>query len=178
MNFAAVFRAPCVLICQNNHWAISVPAARQTASVTIAVKGRAYGVPSVRVDGNDVLAVYRAVVMRFIQPVRAAGHLRERHLAWARTPPATIRPAIARKKKCSAGPSQIDRPPGAAWLISGFEWRIERALRAGSTSNQPCHRRGQPGPRAFDAVRRRLQELPWHLEGSAVSCLNCLRPSH
>jgi pyruvate dehydrogenase E1 component alpha subunit/2-oxoisovalerate dehydrogenase E1 component alpha subunit len=61
MNFASVFRAPCVLICQNNHWAISVPAARQTASATIAVKGRAYGVPSVRVDGNDVLAVYRAV---------------------------------------------------------------------------------------------------------------------
>jgi len=61
MNFAAVFRVPCVLICQNNHWAISVPTSRQTASATIAVKGRAYGVPSLRVDGNDVLAVYKAV---------------------------------------------------------------------------------------------------------------------
>jgi pyruvate dehydrogenase E1 component alpha subunit len=61
MNFAGVFRVPCVLICQNNHWAISVPTARQTASPTLAVKGRAYGVPSVRVDGNDVLAVYGAV---------------------------------------------------------------------------------------------------------------------
>ena len=61
MNFAAVFKVPCVMICQNNHWAISVPTARQTASATIAVKGRAYGVPSVRVDGNDVLAVYRVV---------------------------------------------------------------------------------------------------------------------
>lgn len=61
MNFAAVFRVPCVMICQNNHWAISVPSSRQTASPTIAVKGRAYGVPSVRVDGNDVLAVYSAV---------------------------------------------------------------------------------------------------------------------
>ncbi|WP_437875990.1 thiamine pyrophosphate-dependent dehydrogenase E1 component subunit alpha [Sorangium sp. So ce513] len=61
MNFAGVFRVPCVLICQNNHWAISVPTERQTASRTIAIKGRAYGVPSVRVDGNDVLAVYRAV---------------------------------------------------------------------------------------------------------------------
>jgi pyruvate dehydrogenase E1 component alpha subunit/2-oxoisovalerate dehydrogenase E1 component alpha subunit len=61
MNFAGVFRVPCVLICQNNHWAISVPTARQTASATLAVKGRAYGVPSMRVDGNDVLAVYRAV---------------------------------------------------------------------------------------------------------------------
>jgi pyruvate dehydrogenase E1 component alpha subunit len=61
MNFAAVYQAPCVLICQNNHWAISVPTARQTASQTIAVKGRAYGIPSVRVDGNDVLAVHRVV---------------------------------------------------------------------------------------------------------------------
>lgn len=61
MSFAARFRTPCVLICQNNHWAISVPTARQTASATIAVKGRAYGVPSLRVDGNDVLAVYGAV---------------------------------------------------------------------------------------------------------------------
>ncbi|WP_437913507.1 thiamine pyrophosphate-dependent enzyme [Sorangium sp. So ce302] len=61
MNFAAVFKAPCVMICQNNHWAISVPTDRQTSSRTIAIKGRAYGVPSVRVDGNDVIAVYRAV---------------------------------------------------------------------------------------------------------------------
>jgi pyruvate dehydrogenase E1 component alpha subunit len=61
INFAAVFRAPCVLICQNNHWSISVPSSRQTASKTIAIKARAYGVPGVRVDGNDVLAVFRAV---------------------------------------------------------------------------------------------------------------------
>jgi pyruvate dehydrogenase E1 component alpha subunit len=61
MNFAAVLRAPCVLICQNNHWSISVPSSRQTASKTIAIKARAYGMPGIRVDGNDVLAVYRAV---------------------------------------------------------------------------------------------------------------------
>ncbi len=58
MNFAGVFKTPCVIVCQNNHWSISVPTARQTASRTIAIKGRAYGVPSVRVDGNDVLAVW------------------------------------------------------------------------------------------------------------------------
>jgi pyruvate dehydrogenase E1 component alpha subunit/2-oxoisovalerate dehydrogenase E1 component alpha subunit len=61
LNFAAVFKTPCVLICQNNHWAISVPTSRQTASATIAIKGRAYGVPSIRVDGNDMLAVWRVV---------------------------------------------------------------------------------------------------------------------
>jgi pyruvate dehydrogenase E1 component alpha subunit/2-oxoisovalerate dehydrogenase E1 component alpha subunit len=61
MNFAGVWKVPCVLVCQNNHWSISVPAERQTASVTFAVKARAYGVPGVRVDGNDVLAVYGAM---------------------------------------------------------------------------------------------------------------------
>jgi len=61
LNFAGVFKVPCVLVCQNNHWAISVPAQRQTAAETFAVKGRAYGIPSVRVDGNDVLAVYRVM---------------------------------------------------------------------------------------------------------------------
>ena len=60
MNFAAVFRAPVVLVCQNNGWAISVPVAMQTASRTIAVKARAYGMPGVRVDGNDLPAVYAA----------------------------------------------------------------------------------------------------------------------
>lgn len=60
-NFAGVAKAPCVLICQNNHWSISVPTSRQTASRTIAVKARAYGIPGLRVDGNDALAVYHAV---------------------------------------------------------------------------------------------------------------------
>ncbi|MFO0571437.1 MAG: thiamine pyrophosphate-dependent dehydrogenase E1 component subunit alpha [Polyangiaceae bacterium] len=72
MNFAAVFRVPCVLICQNNHWSISVPTARQTASKTLAVKARAYGLPGVRVDGNDALAVYR-VVKDAVERARAGG---------------------------------------------------------------------------------------------------------
>ncbi|MGE3172015.1 MAG: thiamine pyrophosphate-dependent dehydrogenase E1 component subunit alpha [Planctomycetota bacterium] len=58
MNFAAVYDSPCVLVCQNNQWAISVPIEKQSASATIAQKGVAYGMPTVRVDGNDVLAVY------------------------------------------------------------------------------------------------------------------------
>lgn len=61
MNFAAVWRVPVVIVCQNNHWAISVPSNRQTASATFAVKAHGYGMPGLRVDGNDVLAVYVAV---------------------------------------------------------------------------------------------------------------------
>lgn len=61
MNFAAVQRAPCVLVCQNNQFAISVRPGAQTASETYAVKAKAYGMPGIRVDGNDILAVYKAV---------------------------------------------------------------------------------------------------------------------
>lgn len=60
MNFAGVWKAPVVLVCQNNQWAISVPLSMQTASETLAVKAQAYGMPGLRVDGNDVLASYVA----------------------------------------------------------------------------------------------------------------------
>ena len=57
----AITKFPVVFICQNNHWAISVPTAKQTASESIAVKADAYGFPGVKVDGNDAVAVYGAV---------------------------------------------------------------------------------------------------------------------
>jgi pyruvate dehydrogenase E1 component alpha subunit len=61
LNFAGVTRAPCVLICQNNQWAISTPGHIQTAAASIALKGACYGVEGLRADGNDALAVYRIV---------------------------------------------------------------------------------------------------------------------
>ena len=60
MNFAGVWKTPCVFLCNNNQYAISVPVHLQTASETFAQKAEAYGFPGVRVDGNDVLAVYAA----------------------------------------------------------------------------------------------------------------------
>lgn len=60
MNFAGVFKLPVVFICQNNHWAISVPREKQTASKTLAQKAFAYGFEGIQVDGNDIFAVYRA----------------------------------------------------------------------------------------------------------------------
>ena len=72
LNFAAVFKAPVVFICQNNQWAISTPTSAQTASRSIAIKGLAFGVPSLRVDGNDVLALY-AAIKNAVDQARAGG---------------------------------------------------------------------------------------------------------
>jgi pyruvate dehydrogenase E1 component alpha subunit len=57
-NFAGVFNIPVIFFCQNNGYAISVPFSRQSASKTVAEKAKAYNFPGIRVDGNDVLAVY------------------------------------------------------------------------------------------------------------------------
>ncbi len=60
LNIAGVVRAPVVFFCQNNYWAISTPLEWQTAAPTIAQKAVAYGFPGIRVDGNDLFAVYVA----------------------------------------------------------------------------------------------------------------------
>jgi len=61
LNFAAVWKVPVVFIVQNNQFAISVPFRMQTASVNIAVKSLAYGMPGLKVDGNDFFAMYAAL---------------------------------------------------------------------------------------------------------------------
>jgi pyruvate dehydrogenase E1 component alpha subunit len=59
-TFAGVMKAPVVLLCNNNQWAISTPLSKQTAAPTLADKAIGYGIPALRVDGGDVLAVYEA----------------------------------------------------------------------------------------------------------------------
>ncbi|KAL3641180.1 hypothetical protein CASFOL_016148 [Castilleja foliolosa] len=61
LNFAAVMEAPVLFICRNNGWAISTPTSEQFRSDGVVVKGQAYGIRSMRVDGNDTLAVYSAI---------------------------------------------------------------------------------------------------------------------
>jgi pyruvate dehydrogenase E1 component alpha subunit len=59
-NLAAVTGAPLVLMCNNNQWAISTPLEAQTRAESLADKAVGYGMPGIRVDGLDVLAVYEA----------------------------------------------------------------------------------------------------------------------
>lgn len=57
-NWASLMKVPVILLCQNNGYAISQPFARQSASMTVSEKASAYALEEIRVDGNDVLAVY------------------------------------------------------------------------------------------------------------------------
>ncbi|MBT2483914.1 MULTISPECIES: thiamine pyrophosphate-dependent dehydrogenase E1 component subunit alpha [unclassified Microbacterium] len=71
MVFAASYQAPAVFFLQNNHWAISVPVSTQSR-VPLVQRSAGYGIPSVRVDGNDVLASY-AVSRVALEEARAGG---------------------------------------------------------------------------------------------------------
>ncbi len=66
--WASSFNAPVVFFCQNNHWAISVPLARQSRTPLVQ-RAAGYGFGGVRVDGNDVLAV-QAVTQAALQRAR------------------------------------------------------------------------------------------------------------
>lgn len=72
LNMAAVYQVPCVFYVQNNQWAISVPLHRQLAGPSIAHRAIGYGMPGIRVDGNDVLACY-AVMAEAAAQARAGG---------------------------------------------------------------------------------------------------------
>lgn len=72
MNFAAVMKAPVVFFVQNNGWAISVPTERQVAGGSVAARAAGYGIPALRIDGNDVVAVVDATR-------RALAHARAGH---------------------------------------------------------------------------------------------------
>jgi pyruvate dehydrogenase E1 component alpha subunit len=72
LNFAAVFNTPTIFFVQNNQWAISVPVERQAAGPSLAHRAIGYGMPGVRVDGNDVLACY-AVTAEAARRARAGG---------------------------------------------------------------------------------------------------------
>ncbi|ULH14243.1 thiamine pyrophosphate-dependent enzyme (plasmid) [Deinococcus sp. KNUC1210] len=72
LNFAGAYRVPAVFVIENNGWAISTPTQLQTAATTLASRGEGYGIPAVRVDGNDLLAVHH-VVKEAVSRARSGG---------------------------------------------------------------------------------------------------------
>lgn len=72
-NFAGVHKLPVIFMCENNQYAISVPYHKQIGSANIADRAAGYGFPGVRVDGNDVLEVYRVTKEARERAIRGEG---------------------------------------------------------------------------------------------------------
>ncbi|MCA9602421.1 MAG: thiamine pyrophosphate-dependent enzyme [Polyangiales bacterium] len=170
MNFAGVFKTPCVLLCQNNHWAISVSSAQQTASETFALKAHAYGVRGIRVDGNDAVAVYevtRAAVEHarrtseptFIEAVtyRMGPHSSSddptRYQASEDVTAWKLRDPITRLRTYLVAKGALD-DSGLKQIDQGIDTEISAALRMTEAASAPAR------ASLFDDV---FAALPWHL---------------
>jgi 2-oxoisovalerate dehydrogenase E1 component alpha subunit len=104
MNFAAVWKAPCVFVCRNHGGAAGSPGVRQTAARTLAAKAVGYGMPGVRVDGNDLLAVWQ-VAREAIDRARAGGG-------------PTLIEALTHRGRTTDGPDRADRADGDGELAA------------------------------------------------------------
>jgi 2-oxoisovalerate dehydrogenase E1 component alpha subunit len=171
MNFAGVFQTPVVFFCRNNGWAISVPVERQTASRTFADKGIAYGIPGVRVDGNDlfaVISVTRKAVQRaaaghgptLIEALtyRMGGHSTSddptRYRPKTEVDPWQTRDPIERLRRHLVATRSWDQAREEA-LKAGVEAKFKQALDAAEKTALP------PLESLFEDV---FAKLPWHLE--------------
>ena len=183
MNFAGVFKTPSVLFCRNNGWAISVPTERQTASETFAVKGVAYGIPSVRVDGNDVFAVVRAVRDALARGDRGEGPTLIEALTYrmgghstsddpniyresGALEPWTERDPILRVRRYLSLRGAWDETRERAF-VDGLDARFKEAVTVAERTAKP------PLESLFDDV---YAKRPWHLEEQRRQLLAGPRP--
>jgi 2-oxoisovalerate dehydrogenase E1 component alpha subunit len=84
LNFASVFRPPCVLHVVDNQWAISTHRDQATGGATFASRADAYRLPGLRVDGNDFLAVYAAEAWAIERARRGGGPTLLEHVTYRR----------------------------------------------------------------------------------------------
>ncbi len=89
MNFAAVLKAPVVFFVQNNGWAISVPTERQVAGGSVAARAAGYGIPALKIDGDDVVAVLEATRRAFAHARSGNGPVLIEAMTYRRGPHST-----------------------------------------------------------------------------------------
>ncbi|AXJ11320.1 thiamine pyrophosphate-dependent enzyme [Arthrobacter sp. PM3] len=113
MNFAAVMKAPVVFFVQNNGWAISVPTERQVAGGSVAARAAGYGIPALRVHGDDVAAVVDATRRAFAHARAGSGPVVIEAMTYRRGPHSTSddpgRYRSLDEERDGAGQDPIDR---------------------------------------------------------------------
>ena len=178
MNFAGVFRAPVVFLCRNNGYAISLPVEQQSASDTLADKAVGYGMPSMRIDGNDALAVWQGVREAVARAARGEGPTFVELLTYRLGGHSTSDdPRLYRE------PSEVEAWSGAdpiprlrahleragAWdEAQETQWRTEA-----EDEVRRCVRQAKdtPPPPLREMFRNVYAESPWHLREQEQSCL-------
>jgi pyruvate dehydrogenase E1 component alpha subunit len=170
MNFAGVFKSPTVFFCRNNGWAISVPTERQTASATFAEKGIAYGIPGVRVDGNDVLAVVKVTREAVARAARGEGPTLIEALTYRLSGHSTSDDPKAYRPDTTLDPwralDPLVRLRKHLMVSHGWEEATEKQIEAQVDAElkeaiQTAESTGAPSLESmFDDV---FAELPWHL---------------
>ncbi len=184
LNFAGVFKAPCVFVCQNNQFAISLPVERQSGNPNLFEKAMAYGMPGERVDGNDAELVLETLAEAasdarsgrgptFIECLtyRLGPHsssddpTRYRDeatfAAWAARDPI----ALLRARLADAG---LLEPAAEARLQQELTAELDRAIAAAESAAPP-----RPDSLFDDVFARR----PRHLEEQAQLLARSRRPS-
>jgi pyruvate dehydrogenase E1 component alpha subunit/2-oxoisovalerate dehydrogenase E1 component alpha subunit len=170
LNFAGLWRAPVVFVCQNNGYAISVPSSRQTASDGFAIKARAYGFDGETVDGNDALAVFSAVGAAVARARRGQGPTLLECLTYRVGPhstsddPTRYRPAGEAEAWAARDPISLlerqlrdcgaDDADLAGRLRTEVDAELDRAISAAEAAPAP------PLSSLFDDV---YAQRPWHL---------------
>jgi pyruvate dehydrogenase E1 component alpha subunit len=181
LNFAGVFKLPVVFVIQNNHWAISVPLSKQTATETLSQKASAYGIESRRVDGNDVFAVYLTVKK---QLDLARGEYRPSLIelvTYRMDDHTTADDASRYRTEEMLAPwrtkDPIDRLRKYLMAARGWDDKKEADLVAEITAEiEECVREyeGTPHPQPADIFEFMYAEMPWHLKEQRAELLEHL----
>lgn len=174
LNFAGVFGAPVVFLCNNNQWAISLPVAKQTASETLARKARAYGIEGVQADGMDALAVY-AATRAAAKKARSGGGPTLVEAVTYRLGPHSSSDDPSRYRTDAEVEPWRKRDPllvyrrylehRRIWLAAS-EAELEREIGEAITDAVREAEAGPPVP-PVDLVEGVYAELPWHLQEQA-----------
>jgi 2-oxoisovalerate dehydrogenase E1 component alpha subunit len=170
MNFAGVWKSPCIFFCRNNGWAISTSREKQTASRTFAVKALAYGMPGVRVDGNDLLAIIQATSEAAERARRGEGPTMIEALTYRRgahsssDDPSVYRDPAEPKQWEASDPIERFRRYLAKKGLWTEAWQKELAESIDKeivAANEHASHLGTPPVESlFEDV---FEELPWHL---------------
>lgn len=170
LNFAGVYKAPCIFFCRNNEWSISVPSARQTGSETFAQKAVAYGIRGVQVDGNDPLAVAWVVQDAIERGRRGEGPTLVEALTYRLGAHSTSDDPRGYRKESEVEPWKAKDPVPRfrAWLESRGDWteaeekdevaQIDAALKDAIATAEKT-----PAPELESLFEEVYGKLPWNL---------------